>query len=171
MQINGGKNDRFVACADAGALVMGYYDGSKLRLWDAARRYVLADNLFTGAFGGSFLNHFLLICACAPYYPHADQSPARAEISEVEADGVTLKLAPESPKSAMDGIPKFVRDGALTPDFYSVNTMQPPYQPSANKPAKGGDPRYADPGAPNTMVPQTAQTIVQLPVVVAWTGL
>ena len=89
MQIKGGKNDRFVAYADAGALVMGYYDGSKLRLWDVARRYVLADNFFTGAFGGSFLNHFLLICACAPYYPHADQTPAKAEISEVEADAVT----------------------------------------------------------------------------------
>ena len=162
MQINGGKNDRFVAYADSGALVMGYYDGSKLPLWDVARRYALADNFFTGAFGGSFLNHFQLICACAPVYPHADQSPAKAQISEVEADGVTLKLAMDSPKSVMDGIPKFVRDGALTPDFYGVNTMQPPYQPSSNKPAKGGDPRYADPSAPNTMVPQTAQTIGDL---------
>ena len=162
MQINGGKNDRFVAYADSGALVMGYYDGSKLPLWDVARRYALADNFFTGAFGGSFLNHFQLICACAPFYPHADHSPAKAQISEVEADGVTLKLAMDSPKSVMDGIPKFVRDGALTPDFYGVNTMQPPYQPSSNKPAKGGDPRYADPSAPNTMVPQTAQTIGDL---------
>jgi acid phosphatase len=50
----------------------------------------------------------------------------------------------------------------LTPDFYAVNTMQPPYQPSDNKPAPGGDPRYADPGAATTLVPQSAQTIGDL---------
>jgi acid phosphatase len=162
MQINGGKNDRFVAYTDAGALVMGHYDGSKLPLWDVAKRYALADNFFMGAFGGSFLNHFELICACVPYYPQADQSPAKSQISEVEPDGVSLKLKAESPKSAMDGIPIFVRDGGLTPDFYAVNTMQPPYQPSANKPAPDGDPRYADPNAPTTLVPQSAQTIGDL---------
>src|SRR5258707_99901 len=37
MQINHGKNDRFVAYADSGGLVMGYYDGSKLPLWDVAK--------------------------------------------------------------------------------------------------------------------------------------
>ena len=37
---------------------MGHYDGSKLPLWPIARQYVLADNFFQGAFGGSFLNHF-----------------------------------------------------------------------------------------------------------------
>ena len=30
MQIDGGKNDRFVAYADSGALVMGHYDGSQI---------------------------------------------------------------------------------------------------------------------------------------------
>ena len=29
MQIDGGKNDRFVAYADSGGLVMGHYDGSQ----------------------------------------------------------------------------------------------------------------------------------------------
>jgi acid phosphatase len=103
MQIDGGKNDRFVAYSDASALVMGHYDGSKLPLWDVAKRYALADNFFMGAFGGSFLNHFHLICACTPYYPQADQSSAKSEISAVEPDGVSLKLAADSPKSAMDG--------------------------------------------------------------------
>src|SRR3984893_6829390 len=115
MQINRGKNDRFVAYSDAGALVMGHYDGSKLPLWNIAKRYVLADNFFAGAFGGSLLNHFQLACACAPYYPNADQSPAKAHISEVEADGVTLNFASDSPSSAIDGIPKFMRDDSLTP--------------------------------------------------------
>ena len=80
----------------------------------------------------------------------------------VEPDGVTLTLADNSPKSAIDGIPKFVSDGNLTPDFYAVNTMQPPYQPSGNPPARGGDPRYADPMQPTTLPPQTSTTIGDL---------
>ena len=78
MQINGGKNDRFVAWADSGGLVMGHYDGSTLPLWSVAKKYVLADNFFQGAFGGSFLNHFALACACAPKYPNAATSPGEA---------------------------------------------------------------------------------------------
>ena len=66
MQIDGGKNDRFVAWADSGALVMGHYDGSKLQLWKIAKQYTLADNFFMGAFGGSFLNHIWLIAHAPP---------------------------------------------------------------------------------------------------------
>jgi phospholipase C len=162
MQIHGGRNDRFAAYADSGALVMGHYASAKLPMWDLARQYVLADNFFMGAFGGSFFNHFALICACAPTYPNADQSPAKGSISVVEADGVTLKPAADTPKSAIEGPPKFVNDGNLTPDFYAVNTMQPPYQPSANAPAPGGNPAYADPAKPTTLPPQTEQTIGDL---------
>jgi acid phosphatase len=162
MQIDGGKNDKFVAFADAGGLVMGHYDGTKLPLWTIAKKYVLADNFFQGAFGGSFLNHFELACACIPVYPHADTSPAKGLIAAVDADGVTLTLAPDSPKSALDGVPKFVNNGQITPDFYAVNTMQPPYQPSANPPPSGGDQNLADPSKPNTLVPQHDTTIGDL---------
>lgn len=161
MQIDGGKNDEFVTYGNSGALVMGHYNenGAKLPLWKIARQYTLADNFFMGAFGGSFLNHFWLVCACTPKYPNADQSPAKDQIAVVESDGVSLKLAENSPKSAIDGIPKFVHDGTLTPDFYAINTMQPPYQPSANKAAAGGDPSLADPAKPTTMPPQMDKTI------------
>lgn len=162
MQIDGGKNDKFAAWADSGGLVMGHYDGATLPLWSVAKKYVLADNFFMGAFGGSFLNHFALICACTPVYPDADKSPAKDLISVVDADGVSLKLADGSPASALQGAPKFVKDGAITPDFYAVNTMQPPYQPSANKPAAGGDAALADPSAPNTLPPQKMATIGDL---------
>ncbi len=159
MQIDGGRNDRFVAYADSGALVMGHYDGSSLPLYQIARQYTLADNFFMGAFGGSFLNHIWLICACTPVYPDADKSPAKPSISVVNPDGITLTPAANAPASAMDGIPKFVSDGNLTPDFYAVNTMQPSYQPSANRPSPGGDPAYANPNAPTTLPPQHEQTI------------
>jgi phospholipase C len=162
MQIDGGKNDKFVAWADSGSLVLGHYDGSKLKMWDIARKYTLADDFFMGAFGGSYMNHIWLICACVGQYPNADQSPAKKTISVVEKDGVSLKLAANSPPSALDGVPKFVNSGNLTPDFYAVNTMQPPYQPSANKPAADGDSALADPNNPTTLPPQTQKTIGDL---------
>ena len=162
MQIAGGKNDRFAAYADAGGLVMAHYANSTLPLWAVAKQFTLADNFFMGAFGGSFLNHFALVCACAPTYPNADQSPAKGLLSAVEADDTTLKPAVDMPKSALDGPPKFVNDGNLTPDFYAVNTMQPPYQPSANKPAPEGDPAFADPAKPTTLPPQREPTIGDL---------
>ena len=162
MQIHGGKNDLFAAWSDAGGEVMGNYDGSQLPLWKVAQKYVLADNFFQGAFGGSFLNHFWLVCACAPFYPDADKSPAKPTISAVEADGITLKVAADAAASTLAGPPKFVSDGNLTPDFFAVNTMQPPYQPSAVKPAPGGDPAFADPTAATTLPPQSMTNIGDL---------
>ena len=72
MQIGDGSNDRFAAYSDAGGLSMGYYDGSSMRLWKLAQQYTLADNFFMGAFGGSYLNHQYLICACIPIVPNVD---------------------------------------------------------------------------------------------------
>ena len=161
MQINGGKNNMFPAFADSGALVMGHYDGSKLPLYKIAQQYTLADNFFMGAFGGSFLNHFWLVCACTPTYPNADTSAASGQISVVDGtgDSARLRIATTSPASAIDGPPQFVKDGSLTPDFYAVNTMQPPYQPSGNTPATGGDPLLANPAAATTLPPQTQKHI------------
>lgn len=156
MQINGGRNDRFAAWSDAGGLVMGHYDGSRLPLWRIARQYTLADHFFMGAFGGSFLNHQWLVCACVPTYPNA---PGKV-IAETEADGVTLKQNAASPKSALDGPPDFA-DGSITKDFFAVNTMQPPYQPSSNKPAPG-NPLFSDPQAETYLPPQHAKTIGDL---------
>ena len=109
MQINGGKNDMFVAWADSGALVMGHWRRlRRLTMWKVAQKYTLADNFFMGGFGGSFLNHQWLICACAPYYPNADTSAAKPSIAVVDRTASALKIADNSPKSALDGIPKFV---------------------------------------------------------------
>lgn len=65
-QINGGQNNRFAAMSSVGGWTMGHYDGSQFKLWQWAREYTLADNFFQGAFGGSYLNHQWLICACTP---------------------------------------------------------------------------------------------------------
>ncbi|MBO1360772.1 acid phosphatase [Acetobacter sacchari] len=159
MQIDGGLNDKFVAWSDVGAMPMGNWDGSHMKMWGIARRYTLADHFFMGAFGSSFMNHQWLICSCVAFYPHADQSPAQPLIAVTTADGRALQVAANAPESALGGPPKFVHDGNLTPDFYAVNTMQPPYQPSENPPAPGDDPALADPAKKTTLPPQTAPTI------------
>lgn len=167
MQIGDGSNEHFAAYSDAGGLTMGYYDGSSMALWKLARHYVLADHFFMGTFGGSFLNHQYLICACAPEYAHADQSPAKGLISAIDRDaqGNFLRLTPGTgnPSSVLEGKPVYQKDGALTPAdkegrFYAVNTMQPPYQPSGNPPA--GDSHYADPAKASTLPPLTQQTTI-----------
>lgn len=103
VQINGGRNDKFVAVSDAGSLAMGHYDGSQLPLWQYAKKYTLADNFYQGAFGGSFLNHFWLACACTPSYVNA----------------------PESMRITLDANGGLLKDGSVTPDGYAVNTVQP----------------------------------------------
>ena len=168
MQISGGSNDRFAAYSDAGALSMGYYDGSAMQLWALARQYTLADNFFMGAFGGSFLNHQYLVCACVPVYPDAASSPAKNSISSVVTDAngrfVRLSAAADAPASVLAGPPRYLRDGTLTPPdaagvVHAVNTMQPAYQPSSNAAAPGADPRYSDPAKATTLPPQTQPTI------------
>jgi acid phosphatase len=166
MQINGGRNDGFAAWSDAGGMVMGHYGAAKenLGLWQIAREYTLCDNFFMAAFGGSYLNHQFLISGRTPEYFHAASTPAKSKIA-VLADGPTgtrLALAPDSPRSALEGKPKFVHNGAITPDGYAVNTMAPPYQPSWVKPPLGGDPQLADPQDPSTLPPQTYKTIGDL---------
>ncbi len=172
MQIDGGKNDQFAAWSDAGGLTMGYYETGQSALYALARQYVLADHFFQGAFGGSFLNHQYLICACAPQYPNADTAVSKPSIAILDQDAAghylpRLKAAKNAPASALDGPPKFAKSGNITPanyfgdgNFYAVNTMQPPYQPSGNAPAAGGSGAlYADPSSPTTLPPQTAPTI------------
>jgi acid phosphatase len=137
-QINGGRNDRFVEVSDAGALAMGYYDGSSLPMWKVAQEFVLADRFFMGAFGDSYLNHIWLICACTP----RDDGPV-AQRAQLDERG-WLKRRADSPASALTGPAVFVA-GEFTQDGYSLTTHQPPYQPSRVPPAPGGDPRFADP--------------------------
>ncbi|WP_414159466.1 acid phosphatase [Pseudomonas sp. BNK-45] len=161
MQINGGKNDGFVAWADSGALTMGHYAQTRysLRLWDVAREFVLCDNFFQGAFGGSFLNHQYLISAKVPFYPDAANSVAKSQIATLQGDdpkGTRLKPLDKSPASALDGAPQF-GPSALTPDGYAVNTMAPPYWPTWIRDPERPD--YAKPDLPSVLVPQTHEHI------------
>jgi hypothetical protein len=73
-QSNGERNDMFAAMSTVGGYTMGYFDGSKMKLWQWAKAFTLADNFFMGAFGGSYLNHQYLICACTPVFKDAPPS-------------------------------------------------------------------------------------------------
>ena len=115
LQIDGGKMDKFVAYSDAAALVMATFDGTNMPLAKLAKENVLFDHFHHAAFGGSFLNHLFLICACAPKYADA---PADM-VASVDDKGV------------------MVTDGAVTPDGYAVNTLFPFKGPApAGLPAK-----------------------------------
>jgi phospholipase C len=94
-----------------------------------------------GSFGGSYLNHQWLICACTPKFDDAPQA-MRVQLDEKGK----LAKRPDS-GSANDSAVKLVTPGGglVTPDGWSINTTQPPYQPSGIPPTDGGDPRMANP--------------------------
>ena len=106
-QINGGKMDKFVAWSDAAGLVMSYYDATNMPEGKLAQQYTMLDNFFHAAFGGSFLNHQFLICACAPTW--ADAPPSI--VATLDANGM------------------MTRDGQVTPDGFAVNTSYSVNQP------------------------------------------
>ena len=110
-EIHNGKMDHFAAISDAAGLTMGYYDGSKTALWKYASEYTLADHFFHAAFGGSFLNHFWLICACTPHYNNA----------------------PEEMKITFDKNGHVLKEKQVTPDGYAVNTLYPTSMPHPEK--------------------------------------
>ena len=114
-QIDGGRMDRYAAVSDSGGLTMGYFNIADSNQWKLAGEYTLGDAMFHSAFGGSFLNHAFLVCSCAFRWPDA---PAKF-VAKVDADGHVVK------------------DGAVTPDGYAVNTLRSVYlhMPSETDPA------------------------------------
>ena len=164
MQINDGKNNMFAAISDAGGLSMGYYDGSSMAMWKLAQQYTLADNFYMAAFGGSFLNHQWLICACTPSNP----TLVTGRTSTLDSTTGQLAFASTSPASTLNGKPVFSGSNNYTPLdtgsnlYYAINTTQPPFQPSGTLPAVGGDVRLGSPiatGAAAVLPAQTTKTI------------
>jgi acid phosphatase len=151
-QLDGGKQDRYTTGSDAVGLTQGYYDTTRLPIYNYLHapghpRYAIADDFFQAAFGGSFLNHQWLIAAATPTFPGA---PADQH-SVLDASGMPNSYPLYTPTTT-------VKDTALTAacggstsaglacgDF-AVNTIQPVYQP------------YSSPTALK-LPPQTAPTI------------
>jgi acid phosphatase len=151
-QIDGGRQDRYVAGSDAIGLAMGTYDTKALPVYQYlharnAPHYAIADNFFQGSFGGSFLNHQWLIAAATPVWPNALADGGTNDLhSIVGADGSPANY-PLHPSSGLkdtaltqaanpDGT-CVVAAGKPTPPAgtvcgdYAVNTIQPFNQPYA----------------------------------------
>jgi phospholipase C len=155
-QIHDGKNDRFVVASRRMGLAVYYSDTSTLPLYKYLHeglqnvRYVILDNFFMGAFGGSFLNHQWLIAATTPKWPHArNDGQLHDHHSVVDENGMSIsggKAAPLyktparyplvyddltvscNPPSSRGPTPAiFLADGTCG-DFV-INTIQPNQQP------------------------------------------
>jgi acid phosphatase len=135
-QIDHGKMDKFVTWSDNPGLVFSSFDATKLPVGMLAAQYTLTDNLFHSAFGGSFLNHQWLICACSPTFPNA---PA-GKIAKIDSSG----------QLALDASGKIIQDGFVTPDGYAVNTSytvntpHPPGTAAANLVPEQTNPTIGD---------------------------
>ncbi|HEX3464848.1 MAG TPA: acid phosphatase [Candidatus Elarobacter sp.] len=108
-QIDGGKMDMFMSWSDNPGLLFSTFDATNMPEGQLAAQYTLADNAFHSAYGGSFLNHQYLICACAPKFPNAPSSV----VATTDSTGTRL---------ALDASGNIVHDGFVTPDGYAVNT-------------------------------------------------
>jgi phospholipase C len=146
-QLNKGKQNRYVTGSDAAGLVMGYYDTKKLPIYiylhgAGAPNYVIADNFFQGAFGGSFLNHHWLIAAATPTFAGALNDGSANDLhSVVDQNGM-----PTSTPLYNSPLGTAAKDASLTASCnppagrpatppnvvcgdYAVNTTQPFYWP------------------------------------------
>ena len=137
-QIDGGKMDRYVTGSDAVGLAMGYYDTTKLPIYQYLHapshpRYAIADNFFQGAFGGSFLNHQWLIAAATPVFAGAAQSGPNDLHSIIDANGFPNSsyplYTPTGPVNDSQLTIKCSAQGQQGCGDYAVNTTQPWFQP------------------------------------------
>ncbi|MEY2524332.1 MAG: hypothetical protein QOJ66_2897 [Ilumatobacteraceae bacterium] len=134
-QLNGGQQNRYVTGSDSAGMTMGYYDTTQLPIYKylhsrKAPNYVVLDQFFQAAFGGSFLNHQYLVAAAAP--------PFAAGVHAVlDANGFANATYPlYTTTGVTDGADtqacglKTTIAGLACGDF-AVNTVQPPYQPTS----------------------------------------
>jgi acid phosphatase len=138
-QLNGGAQNRYMVGSDAEGTVMGVYDTTKLPIytWLHSKNhpsYVIADNFFQAAFGGSFLNHQYVIAAQAP----VDHTPRVPDLhSLLDSKGFPNAGYPlYTPEPGVT-----YRDSRFTMACpaplglacgdYAVNTIQPAFEPAS----------------------------------------
>jgi acid phosphatase len=144
-QLDGGRQDRYSTGSDAAGLTQGYYDTRQLPVYqylhgDGGPNYVIADNFFQAAFGGSFLNHQYLVAAQAPQWDTSQLPVPAGKNSVLDSAGFPNKSYPlykpdpavaynDGPLTQACGRPSTIAGFAC--GNYAVNTMQPSWQPSA----------------------------------------
>lgn len=118
LQMNSGAMNKFVAWTDVGAQVMGYYDTTRLPLYPYAKEYTFADNFFTAAFGGSWLNHMWLVCACTPRWENAPAEYIAKPVYDAQGNLTGIETG---------------EYGLVTPDGYAINTNIDNFYPPHSK--------------------------------------
>jgi acid phosphatase len=140
-QLNDGAQNRYPTGSDAVGMTQGVYNTKTLPLYaylhqSGHPRYVIADNFFQAAFGGSFLNHQYLIAAAAPTYPNA---PATLH-SIIDSNGMPVAYPLYKPTGPVLRGPLTVTCPSAIANRacgdYAVNTMQPSVQPFGSFGAK-----------------------------------
>ena len=147
-QLDGGRQDRYTTGSDALGLTQGVYRTRTLPIWSylhrrSAPKYVVADNFFQAAFGGSFLNHQWLIAARTPLDTSKGASGAKNSVIDsfgmptsypyytatgaVVDDRLTQKCPGETP-------PPLEEQYAAACGDWAVNTIQPASAPHAAGP-------------------------------------
>lgn len=143
-QLHGGKQDLYVTGSDAVGLTMGHYDTTQLPIYKYLHShdhpdYVIADNFFQAAFGGSFLNHQWLIAAATPPWAGMPASQHAVVDSNGMPNNYPLYHA-TGPVSDPAGTIACGTAPVTLPNLacgdYAVNTIQPPYQPTSSNPTK-----------------------------------
>jgi len=136
-QIDGGKQDRYMTGSDASGLTMGYYNTQDLPIYQwlhqaGAPKYVISDNFFQGAFGGSFLNHQMLVSGTAPFFAGAATDGGSTDLHSIlDANGMATSTPLYTTSGTKDSqlTQKCGAANSLACGDYAVNTSQPTYQP------------------------------------------
>jgi acid phosphatase len=135
-QLNGGAQNRYMVGSDAEGTVMGVYDTTKLPIytWLHSKNhpsYVIADDFFQAAFGGSFLNHQYLIAAQAPVDHNAPASIHSLLDSHGFPNAGYPLYTPEQGVTYRDSRFTMACPAplGLACGDYAVNTIQPAFEP------------------------------------------
>ncbi len=148
-QLNGGAQNRYVTGSDSAGTVMGYYDTTALPIYDylhgkGSPRYVIADQFFQAAFGGSYLNHQYLIGAQPLLWPGAgvDQGIAsqHAVLDSAGFPHVGYPLYRPATGVVDGNVTQACNASTTVAGFacgdWAVNTLQPAWEPQGSFGAK-----------------------------------
>ena len=127
---------KFATYSTNPGLVLGHYDAQNTAEGLLAKQYVLCDNAYHSAFGGSFLNHQWLIAARTPVWPAnpAEGSPPSPSSATVfDTNGYPVFTSSGSVSDGLNtndpNLPGFDSSNAnqnLQPgDYWAVNTVYP----------------------------------------------
>jgi acid phosphatase len=126
---------KFVAWSDNPGLTMSHYDASNLGEGRLAKEYVLCDNAFHSAFGGSFLNHMWLVAARTPVWPAnptEGSAPSATNATQFDSNGYPVLISSGLSDGGVTNdtkLPGFANSNSAQTlgvgDYWCVNTARP----------------------------------------------